>query len=57
MGFAPVTCPTTRNLESLFYPSAQTVAAAAFALVHDNKKSWAPEFEEAPEVVEFKGPF
>ncbi len=57
MGFVPVTCPTTRNLESLFYPSAQTVATAAFALVHDNKKSWAPEFEEAPEVVEFKGPF
>ena len=57
MGFAPVTCPTTRNLENLFYPNAQTVAASAFALVHDNHKSWVPEFEEASEVVEFKGPF
>jgi pyruvate/2-oxoglutarate/acetoin dehydrogenase E1 component len=57
MGFAPVVCPTTRNLENLFYPNAQTVASAAFALVHDNRKSWAPLHEEAPEIVEFKGPF
>ncbi len=57
LGFAPVTCPTTRNLENLFYPNAQTVASAAFAMVQDNHKSWAPVFEEAPEIVEFKGPF
>ncbi len=57
MGFAPVTCPTTRNLENLFYPSAQTVASTAFAMVHDNQKSWAPVHEDAPEIVEFKGPF
>lgn len=57
MGFAPVTCPTTRSLENLFYPNGQTVAGAAFAMVHDNQKSWAPEFKEAPEIVEFKGPF
>lgn len=57
MGFAPVTCPTTRNLESLFYPNAQTVASAAFTMVHDNRKSWAPVFAEAPEILEFRGPF
>lgn len=57
MGFAPVICPTTKNLENLFYPNAQTVASAAFAMVHDNQKSWAPVHQEAPEVVEFKGPF
>ncbi len=57
LGFAPVTCPTTKNLENLFYPSAQTVASSAFAMVHANGKFWAPVFEEAPEIVEFKGPF
>jgi pyruvate/2-oxoglutarate/acetoin dehydrogenase E1 component len=57
IGFAPVTCPTTKNLENLFYPNAQTVASAAFAMVHDNQKSWAPEHDEAPEILEFKGPF
>lgn len=57
MGFAPVTCPTTRNLENLFYPNAQTVASAAFTMVHDNRKSWAPIHEEAREIVEFRGPF
>jgi pyruvate/2-oxoglutarate/acetoin dehydrogenase E1 component len=57
IGFAPVACPTTRPLESLFYPNAQTIASAAFALVYDNKKSWAPPHADSPEVVEFKGPF
>jgi pyruvate/2-oxoglutarate/acetoin dehydrogenase E1 component len=57
MGFAPAPCPTTRSLENLFYPNGQTIAAAAFAMVHDNQKSWALEFQEAPEIVEFKGPF
>ncbi len=57
MGFAPVTCPTTKNLENLFYPNAQTLASAAFAMVHDNQKSWAPGHDEAPEILEFKGPF
>ncbi len=57
MGFAPVACPTTKDLENLFYPNAQTIASAAFAMVHENQKSWAPEHEEAPEIVEFKGPF
>lgn len=57
MGFEPVTCPTTKNLENLFYPTPQRIAAAAYALIHNNSKSWAPVHVEAPEVVEFKGPF
>lgn len=57
MGFAPVTCPTTKNLENLFYPNAQTIASAAYSLVHDNRKSWTPIHVEAPELIEFKGPF
>jgi len=57
MGFAPVPCPTTKNLENLFYPNAQTVASTAFAMVHDNQRSWVPVHKEASEIVEFKGPF
>jgi pyruvate/2-oxoglutarate/acetoin dehydrogenase E1 component len=57
MGFAPVVCPTTKNLEDLFYPNVQTIVSAAFSMVHDNQKSWVPVMEEAPEIVEFKGPF
>jgi pyruvate/2-oxoglutarate/acetoin dehydrogenase E1 component len=57
MGFEPVTCPTTKNLENLFYPDAPKIAAAAYAMVHNNSKSWTPEYIEAPEVVQFKGPF
>ena len=57
MGFEPVTCPTTKNLENLFYPDASKIASAAYALVHDNSKSWTPEYVEAPEVVQFRGPF
>jgi acetoin:2,6-dichlorophenolindophenol oxidoreductase subunit beta len=57
MGFAPVPCPTTRNLENLFYPDAAKISSAAYALVHEDSKSWAPECAEAPEVVQFKGPF
>lgn len=57
MGFAPVTCPTTKNLENLFYPNPQKIASAAYSLLRGGDKSWAPAFVEAPEIVEFKGPF
>ena len=56
-GFAPVPCPTTKNLENLFYPSAQTMAAGAFRLVHPGKAPWTPPHEDSPEVIEFRGPF
>ena len=57
MGFEPVTCPTTRNLENYFYPNAQRIASAAYALVYPGRKSWIPAYVEAPEIIEFKGPF
>jgi len=57
MGFEPVPCPTTKNLENLFYPNAQKVAGIAYGLVHKNDKSWMPAAKEAPELVEFRGPF
>ena len=57
MRFEPVTCSTTKNLENLFYPDAQGIACKAYAMVHDNSRSWTPEYVEAPEVVQFKGPF
>jgi pyruvate dehydrogenase E1 component beta subunit len=57
MGFAPVPCPTTKPLENLFYPNAQTVASAAHALLHDDREAWTPEHVEAPEIMHFRGPF
>lgn len=55
IGFAPVPCPTTRNLENLFYPSASKIAGAAHELVRGT--TWQPPDEVAQEIVEFKGPF
>jgi len=65
MGFAPVTCPTTKNLENHFYPDSQKIATAAYRMVHGNNAS--PIFNQkanismpnvaSPESVEFRGPF
>lgn len=55
LGFLPVPCPTTKNLENEFYPDAQKIASAAYKLV--TGEQWTPVGSEAPEVVEFKGPF
>jgi acetoin:2,6-dichlorophenolindophenol oxidoreductase subunit beta len=57
MGFAPVTCPTTKNLENLFYPDAEKIAAAAYAMVRGGDRPWSPERKEAAEILSFKGPF
>jgi len=56
IGFAPVTCPTAKNLESLFYPDAPRIAAAAHMLVRGVAASW-PSASRAAELVEFRGPF
>ena len=56
-GYAAVPCPTTKNLENLFYANAQTVAATAFRLVRPDATPWEPPHEESPEIIEFKGPF
>jgi len=56
MGFAPVNCPTTKNLENAFYPDASKIAAAAYELARGTSREWPPA-EEAVEVLNFKGPF
>lgn len=57
MGFEQVPCPTTKNLEILYYPNAKTIAATAYSLCCGNDKTWVPTGEEAPEVLSFRGPF
>ena len=57
MGFAPTTCPPTPALEDLFYPNAQTIAAAALDLVYGEKRGWLPQADPALKEIEFKGPF
>ena len=57
LGFAPTTCPTTPALESLYYPNARTIAAAARDLVEGTKTGWLPDENPAFNKVEFKGPF
>lgn len=58
MGFAPSTCPTTRPLENLFYPSAVTIAQNCYHMVNGiDAKTWQPSENLKTEVDEFKGPF
>jgi acetoin:2,6-dichlorophenolindophenol oxidoreductase subunit beta len=57
MGYAPVTCPTTKNLQDLFYPTVEQIARAAYELVRGEAGTWTPAALEAPELVAFKGPF
>lgn len=56
MGFAPTPCPTTKPLETLFYPNAQTIAMRAYEMV-TGATDWVPEISEAEEILEFRGPF
>ena len=57
MGYAPVVCPTTKNLQDLFYPTVEQIASAAYRLVRGEDGGWTPAALEAPELVAFKGPF
>jgi pyruvate/2-oxoglutarate/acetoin dehydrogenase E1 component len=57
MGFAPVTCPTTPNLETLYYPNSRTIAAAARDLVEGVHTGWLPEEQPGLDTIVFKGPF
>lgn len=57
MGFAGTPCPTTRPLETLFYPSAAGIARRAYALVTGQAPDWGTEIVEPTEVAAFKGPF
>lgn len=57
LGYAPVTCPPTKSLERLYYPTPQTIAEQAHTMVARDGRRWVPPAAIAPEVVEFKGPF
>lgn len=57
LGFEPVPCPTTKNLENLFYPNAQKIASLAYKMLGKKGSLKFPENFEAPEVIQFKGPF
>ena len=58
LGYLPTPCPTTKVLENLYYPSAQSIAAAAYALVRgEGAAAWQPAAVDSREVVEFRGPF
>ena len=57
MGFAPVVCPTSKQLENLYYPTAAGIASAAYSVLEGPNRPWAPDHIEAPEILEFKGPF
>ena len=52
MGMAPVTCPVSKPLEKLFYPTAETIAAEAFAMLGKPVPGGAPVLD-----AKFKGPF
>lgn len=56
IGYAPVVCPTTKNLQDLYYPTPEQIAHAAYRLVRGDGE-WTPTAVEAPEFVAFKGPF
>lgn len=56
LGYAPTPCPTTKPLENLFYPNAQTIALAGYELMQ-SATPWQPPLAEATEIAEFKGPF
>jgi pyruvate dehydrogenase E1 component beta subunit len=58
MGYLPTPCPTTKKLENLFYPNAQTIAERAFGLIRDgNPGDWDMSLAAASEITEFRGPF
>jgi pyruvate/2-oxoglutarate/acetoin dehydrogenase E1 component len=52
LGMAPVTCPVSKPLEKLFYPTAETIAAEAFAMLGRRMPAGAPVLD-----AKFKGPF
>ncbi len=56
MGYEPVTCPTTKNLENLFYPDAQKIAQRVFAMIDKKMECQNISSDHHAESV-FKGPF
>ena len=57
LGFLPTPCPTTRQLEDIFYPDAHGIASAAAALAGRSGSDAWRDAPKAAEIAEFKGPF
>jgi pyruvate/2-oxoglutarate/acetoin dehydrogenase E1 component len=58
MGYLPTPCPTTKTLENLFYPNAQTIAEKAFGMLRRGSVGdWDMSLAAASEINEFRGPF
>lgn len=58
LGFADVPCPTTRNLEMLFYPDSKKIVSKVLDILGVPDKCISGyEWEIASELKEFKGPF
>ncbi len=57
MGFAPVTCPTTKALERQFYPNVFNIAAKAADMIAPGISLSEELCPEAPEITLFRGPF
>ena len=56
MGFAEVTCPTTRPLEDLFYPNSKTIGEKVSEMLKIDIDFSRVEIDNK-ELQEFKGPF
>ncbi len=57
MGFAATTCPTTKSLEDLFYPSSKTISNKVCEMLGGKKVDWSKIDLKNQELEEFKGPF
>ena len=57
MGFAPITCPTTKSLEDLLYPSSKTISDKVCEMLGKKEINWAKVTVKNEELEEFKGPF
>ncbi|PIR32034.1 MAG: alpha-ketoacid dehydrogenase subunit beta [Alphaproteobacteria bacterium CG11_big_fil_rev_8_21_14_0_20_44_7] len=59
MGYADSTCPTTRKLEDIFYPSSKTIAQKTLKVLgkNDMKIDWEKVEIHRAEIEAFKGPF
>ncbi len=58
MGFADTPCPTTKSLENLFYPNAETISTKVLNLTNTKADiSKIVKDKTVTEIDEFKGPF
>lgn len=56
LGFAPVTCPTTKNLEDLYYPNPRRIAECVHRLARGSSPALASP-DAALDAGDFRGPF